>query len=138
MKNMVLAVFCLIMGFGQSAQAMTQPNDIIGIHIFNGIEAKDQHKYFKRWKELGLSVQTKAALIQKNQAIEKQEGYGIEKYKIHFLFVANDAVRRVFFLGDSGTVIMMDWPKGQYCKMLFDGDAGFSASIDENCTRLGQ
>lgn len=118
------------------AQALTLPSDVVGVHLFNGIEAKDQHRYFKKWSEVKLSAQTKSALLQKNQAIEKAEGYGIEKFKIHYLFLGGDKVTRVFFLGDSGTVIMMDWPQGQYCKMLFDGDAGFAASIDESCTKM--
>lgn len=134
-KKLLIAITTLSLT-GQTSQAMTSSEDIVGVHLYNGIMAKDQKKYFKKWKQLNLSAKTRSALLQKNQLIDKQEGYGIERFKIHFLFVGEGEVTRVFFLGDGGTVIMMDWPKGQYCKMLFDGDAGFAASIDENCTRL--
>lgn len=114
-----------------SAHALPQPDDIVGVHRYDGIMANQQSKYFKKWKELTLDPSTRSALVKMCQKLES-EGYR-EKFKVQFLFIGEGELSRVFFLGDSGTVLMMDWPGGQRCMLRFDSDSGYAGLQGQAC-----
>ncbi|HEY9841124.1 MAG: hypothetical protein ACAI44_21110 [Candidatus Sericytochromatia bacterium] len=133
MKKLLLTI--LLAALTLPAGAMPKPDDLVGVHmITTASDGIDEVKYFKKWKDIKLSAKTRAALQQKAQSLEK-EGYG-EKFRIQFLFIASNEVTRVFYLGDSGTVVMMDWPPGQaegaVCVLSFAANGGYFGT-QEKC-----
>ena len=124
-KGYLLTILTLALA-AAPAGALTLPDDKVGIYLFDGSGAKPDMHLFKPWKDLKLAVATKTALLQQNQRLEKEVPF--EKFKLHYLFLVNDSVTRAFFLGEMGTVVMMDWPReprSTVCMLSFAGNAGY-------------
>jgi len=133
MKKIMFVGLLLFLGIGQSAKAMTQPDDVVGVYLEIGEDpllAKSK-KYTKKWKDIKLASATKSALISRNAKLDA-EGYG-EKYRLAFLFVLNDDVIRVAWFGDLGSVTMSTWPQGETCTLSFLGNGGFAGIHGKPC-----
>ncbi len=133
LKRLLILAALLMPG---TAFAATSPTDMVGVHLWTGddgeqILAKNQKKYFKKWKEINLAAATKAMLVKKNQALDAA-GYG-EKFRIAFIFVAGDELKSASFYGDNGTVVMTEFLSKRSCTLSFMGSGGFAGVTDKPC-----
>ncbi|PIQ27408.1 hypothetical protein COW36_22670 [bacterium (Candidatus Blackallbacteria) CG17_big_fil_post_rev_8_21_14_2_50_48_46] len=123
------------------AQAMTSPQDPIGILLNQGEKSK---YYFKAWKDLSLSAANRNALLKQNQELDLEAARTTDSaefkqvFKINHLFFWGEDLTRVSFLGSHGDIVMMDWPAGvkggQVCKLWFNGNGGFAGIRNQACT----
>jgi hypothetical protein len=129
--KLLLALSILVCTSVMPVHALTQPKDSIGIvHVDNrpGGEFKN---YFKPWQQLTLDKKTRDALLNKNKMLDNNGNE--EKYRIAFLFFWDGELTRASFMGERGSVVMMDWPKGTECSLNFDGNGGFAGVNGQAC-----
>ena len=131
MRKILLAV--MVAGLAMPVGAMTQPDDIVGIYIEDGPypTVTRTAKYFKKWKDLQLSPATIKSLMNRNALIDK-EADG-EKFRLGFLYMSNDAILRVSFYGDIGTVKISEWPNGETCTLSLTGNGGIAGVTGKPC-----
>jgi hypothetical protein len=88
-------------------------------------------RYTKPWGQLKLNLATQKALLTKIFTL-RQTYYDIP-LKIQHLFLAHNDVTRVSFMSEDGWVIMMDWPTGEMCSLMFDSQGGFAGLLQKSC-----
>jgi len=110
--------------------ALTQNQDQIGVIIYETMS--QEAPLVKSWQRLQLNQSTRTQLLKQNQALD-QELDGYEKYRIAFLFLVSDQVSRVAFYGNRGSVVMMDWPTGNLCRLNFEGQGGYAGIHKQAC-----
>ncbi len=88
-------------------------------------------RYTKPWGQLTLSPATQKALLAKIGSLRKT--YYDIPLKIKFLFLSHNDVTRVSFMSEDGWVIMMDWPTGEMCSLMFDSQGGFAGLLQKSC-----
>lgn len=114
--------FCLILPI----QAQMLAKDPVRI-----INHDTGERYTKRWGKLTLNPATQKALLTKITTLRKS--YYDIPLKIQLLFLAHNDVTRVSFMSEDGWVIMMDWPTGEMCSLMFDSQGGFAGLLQKSC-----
>lgn len=125
-----LAVFWmalyLVIANSAPTQAQMLPQDPVRI-----INHDTGERYTKAWGQLKLNPATQKALLTKITTL-RQTYYDIP-LKIKHLFLAHNDVTRVSLMSEDGWVIMMDWPTGEMCSLMFDSQGGFAGLLQKSC-----
>ena len=135
----------LMLGIAPSAQAMTQPDDVVGVYLYdegnmNSAGMPEEKQYQKKWKDIKLSPKNTQLIAKYIQNLEKP---GFEKYRLAFLSVTlkasgEDVVGAASFYGSGGSVIMRDFISNSgsnVCMLTFQSSGGFAGIHEKPCRR---
>lgn len=124
-KILMISFSFLVFSFPVIAE--TKPNDIVGIYQFS---MENEKHYFKKWKDIQLDNKKKIEISKLLKNLEKDG----EKFRVNYLFLADGDLTRIKFDGDLGSVVMMDYPKGQTCSLFFSGNGGYAGINNKACS----